>query len=82
MKVLDGRKCNTMKDICFVTPNCVSISSVCNGELKQALIQSDYIRNETLKRLCSMAGYKYKSLAWKNRYYDYFKKQVMKELED
>ena len=69
-----------MKDMYFVTPDCVSISSVCNGELKQSIIFSDYVRNETLNRLCAMPGYKFKSLAWKNKYYDYFRKQVIKEI--
>ena len=49
-------------------------------KLKDAILQSDYIRNETLNRLCAMPSYKYKSLKWKNIYYDYFKRQVMREL--
>jgi hypothetical protein len=71
----------TMNDMLMGCTNVISISSVCNGELRQSIIQSDYIRNETLNRLCSMPGYKYKSLKWKNRYYDYFKKQVINEME-
>lgn len=70
-----------MNDMLMGCASVISISSVCNGELRQAIIHSDYIRNETLNRLCSMPGYKYKSLKWKNRYYDYFKKQVINEME-
>ena len=50
-------------------------------DLAQAISRSDYIRNETLNRLCALPSYSCKSLKWKNRYYDYFKRQVMKELE-
>ena len=60
----------------------VSIAAVVEDEeIRNAIIQSDYIRNETLNRLTAMPGYRFKSLKWKNRYYDYFKGKVIKELE-
>ena len=48
--------------------------------LASKIFKSDYIRNETLNRLTALPSYNCKSLKWKNRYYDYFKKQVEKEL--
>lgn len=68
------------KDYSFGSPNVVSISSVCDEELARIIRRSDYIRSETLKRLCAMPSYKCKSLKWKNRYYDYFKRKVEAEL--
>ena len=59
----------------------VSIAAfVEDEEIKKAILQSDYIRNETLKRLCALPSYEYKSLKWKNTYYDYFKRKVIAEL--
>ena len=61
--------------------NIVSVAYYADSEeVKKAVLQSDYIRNETLNRLTALPSYSCKSLAWKNRYYDYFKKQVIKEL--
>ena len=65
----------------FTNKNCVSVASFAeNEEMKKAVLQSDYIRNETLNRLCAMPSYNCKSLKWKNIYYDYFKKKVMEEI--
>ena len=68
------------KDYCFGSPNVVSISSVCNEEIAKVIRQSDYIRYETFRRLKSIPSYPIKSLKWKNKYYDYFKKQIENEL--
>jgi hypothetical protein len=74
---MDGLK----KDFRLATESVVSISSVCgDGELAQAIRQSDYIRNETLRRTWSIPSMKYKSLKWKNRYYDFFRAKVIAEL--
>ena len=51
-----------------------------NDAIKNAVLLSDQIRNEALNRLCALPSYSCKSLKWKNKYYDYFKKKVEKEL--
>ena len=51
-----------------------------SAEIRDSVLRSDYVRDETLKRLLALPSYDCKSLKWKNRYYDYFKKQVLKEL--
>lgn len=68
------------KDYCFGSSNVVSVSSVCNEKIAKVIRESDYIRNETLRRLTAMPSYSFKSLKWKNKYYDYFKRQVEDEL--
>lgn len=66
---------------CFASPHIVSVAAYADTkELKSSILQSDYIRNETLNRLSSLPSYSLKSLKWKNRYYDHFKNQVIKEL--
>lgn len=57
-----------------------SIADICDEPLKSVIELSDRIRNETLNRLVAMPGYEFKSLKWKNIYYDYHKKKVMEEL--
>jgi len=65
----------------FCTKNVVSIAScVEDEETRKAILLSDNVRSETLKRLCAMPSYSCKSLKWKNIYYDYFKKKVIAEL--
>lgn len=49
--------------------------------IRNAVLTSDYIRNETLKRCMAIPSYMGKSLAWKNRYYDVIKRKVMSELQ-
>lgn len=69
-------------DFALGSPSVISISSIYKDEeMRQALRQSDHIRHETLKRLCAMPSYFCKSLKWKNRYYDYFKKKIEMEIE-
>lgn len=59
----------------------VSIAAVVEDEeIRNAIIQSDYIRNETLNRCLAIPSYRHKSLKWKNRYYDVIKRRVIKEL--
>ena len=59
----------------------VSIAAVVEDmELRDAIIQSDYIRNETLNRCYAIPSYQYKNRRWKNRYYDLMKKKVIAEL--
>lgn len=70
------------KDYRFGSPSVVSISSVCDSELAKAIRQSDYIRNETLRRCLAIPSYRSKPLRWKNRYYELIKKRVMAELEE
>lgn len=69
-----------MNDYRFASPNVVSISSVCDAELAESIHKSDYIRNETLRRCMAIASYRFKSLAWKNRYYDLIRSKVIAEL--
>lgn len=70
-----------MKDYCFSTKNVSSISRICqDAELKQTIQQNDFIRNETLRILCSIPSYPYKTLEWKNRYYDVIRKHVAARL--
>lgn len=57
-----------------------SIADVCDGELREEIMLSDRIRDETLNRLTAMPGYEFKSLKWKNIYYEYHKRKVMKEM--
>ena len=67
---------------CFASKNVLSVAHfVDDAELKNGVLLSDYIRNETLNRLRAMPSYDCKSLKWKNIYYDYFKRQVIKEIE-
>lgn len=49
-------------------------------EVRNAVLTSDYIRNETLKRCMEIPSYMGKSLYWKNRYYDVIKRKVMSEI--
>jgi len=59
----------------------VSIAAVCEEEeLRDAIIQSDSIRNEALNRCMAIPSYRYKRLEWKNRYYDVIKRKVTAEL--
>lgn len=58
-----------------------SISAVCDDkEMERMIDLGDRIRSETLDRCYSIRGYQYKSLKWKNRYYDHFRKIVEAEL--
>lgn len=41
----------------------------------------DAVRAETLKRLCAMPSYECKNLRWKNIWYDYHRKRVLREME-
>lgn len=64
------------------SPNVRSIAEFIDDEaLAAGIRQSDYIRNETLRRLCAMPSYPIKTLRWKNIWYDYFRKQVEREIQ-
>ena len=70
-----------MKDFRFCSPSVCSISSVCVGPaLREGIITSDWIRKETLHRCLEIPSYPFKSLQWKNRYYDFFRRKVMEEM--
>ena len=69
-----------MKMNYHASPNVVSIAAVCGGELRESILRYENIRNETLNRCMAIPSYKYKSLKWKNRYYDYIRKIVEKEM--
>ena len=59
----------------------VSIAAVVEDEeIRNAIIESDHIRNETLNRCLAIPSYRYKSLKWKNRYYDVIKSRVIAEM--
>ena len=59
----------------------VSVAYYADSEdVEKAVLLSDHIRNEALRRTCALPSYNCKTLKWKNRYYDYFKKKVEKEL--
>ena len=63
--------------------NIVSVAYYAESEeIKRAVLLSDYVRAETLRRLCALPSYGCKPLKWKNLYYDYFKKQVLREVEE
>lgn len=64
----------------FCGKSVVSVSSVCDSPMREELDFSSNVRNETLNRLTSLPSYPYKSLKWKNRYYEYFKKKVLEEM--
>ena len=68
-----------MQDVRF-TKSVVSVSSVCEGSLRDEIILSDRVRAETLKRCYAIPSYQYKPLAWKNRYYDLIHERVKKEV--
>lgn len=69
-----------MKDFRFCSRSVVSISSVCGDPaLREVIISSDWIRSEALRRCLEIPGYPFKTLQWKNRYYDFFRKRVMEE---
>lgn len=65
----------------FISPNVISIADVCAGKIREEILKSDYIRNETLKRCYAIPSYRGKSRKWKNLYYDLMKKRVMEELK-
>lgn len=70
-----------MMDFRFCSRNVVSVSSVCKDPaLRKSIIASDSIRAETMRRCLAMPGYQFKSLRWKNRYYDFFRRKVMEEM--
>lgn len=61
--------------------NVVSVAYASDDmEVRKAVLTSDYIRNETLKRCMEIPSYMGKSLYWKNRYYDVIKRKVMSEI--
>lgn len=69
-------------DFCFASKNVVSVSAVADDErIARVLRASDYMRAETFRRCFKIASYKYKSLIWKNRYYEHFLNQVKQELK-
>ena len=68
-------------DLRFCSRNVVSVSSVCEDPaLRESIIASDSIRAETMRRCLAIPGYPFKSLRWKNRYYDFFRRKVMEEM--
>ncbi|MBO5969194.1 MAG: hypothetical protein J6S14_11935 [Clostridia bacterium] len=70
------------RDYCFSSKNVVSVSACCDDpEIALEIRKSDYIRAETFRRCFEIASYKYKPLRWKNKYYDHFHDQVMRELK-
>lgn len=70
-----------MKDFRFCSGNVVSVSSVCEDPaLREAIITSDAIRAETLRRCEKIPSYKHKSLEWKNRYYDLLRQRIRQEI--
>ena len=70
-----------MKDFRFCSGNVVSVSSVCEDPaLREAIITSDAIRAETLRRCEKIPSYKHKSLEWKNRYYDLLRQRIWQEI--
>lgn len=74
---------NTMtfqNDFRLGSENVVSISAACDEQLAREIRKNDYIRAEALRRTCAMPGYTIKPLRWKNRYYDYWQKKVMQEV--
>lgn len=68
----------------FNSPSVVSIASACpdGSDLQKAILQSDYIRHETMRRCRAIASYDSKPTRWKNRYYDTIRKKVIAELEN
>lgn len=57
-----------------------SIACVCDGELREAIVLSDRVREETLRRCYAIPSYAGKPLRWKNRYYDLIRSRVIAEL--
>lgn len=69
-----------MKDFRFCSRSVCSISSACvDPALREGIITSDRIRSEALRRCMELPGYPFKSLQWKNRYYDFFRRKIMEE---
>ena len=62
-----------------LTKNVVSVACMLPENECRELEFWDCVRAETLKRLTAMPGYKYKTLKWKNIYYDYWKRKVVEE---
>ena len=64
------------------SPSVVSIAAALpeGSEIRNAIQESDYIRNETLRRCYAIPSYAFKSLRWKNRYYDTIRKKVEREV--
>lgn len=75
---------DTMKKLGIAHMSCESVVSIAasieDEELRNAIIQSDYIRNEVLNRCYAIPSYPHKSLRWKNRYYDVIKRKVIAEM--
>ena len=62
-----------------LTKNVVSVACMLPENERRELEFSDRVRAETLRRLVAMPSYECKSLKWKNRWYEYWKKRVIQE---
>lgn len=59
----------------------VNVAAFVDDEtIRKELYLSSRIRDETLRRCLMIPSYKYKSLVWKNRYYEVIQKRVKAEL--
>lgn len=66
---------------CMGSKSVVSVAAVCQDKaLREGICTSDYIRNEALSRCMAIPSYKYKSLKWKNLYYDFMRERVTAEI--
>ena len=65
----------------YLTKNVVSVACMLPEDERAVLEFSDRVRAETLKRLCAMPGYECKPLKWKNIYYEYWKRKVIREMK-
>jgi len=50
-----------------------------DNNIKNEILKSDYVRNETLKKCYEISGYKNLSLNEKNKIYDTLKIQVLNQ---
>ena len=69
--------------ISFMIPGCVSVAEASDDpEIRDAVLESDYIRTETLRRCLMIPSYRTKPIYWRNRYYDAIKAKVEAELRE
>ena len=57
----------------------ISVAEYADESTRSGILQSDFVRRETLDRCYNMDGYKDLPTAEKNKVYDRIKAEVMKE---
>lgn len=65
-----------------LTENVVSVACMLDEPERHELEFYDRVRAETLRRLVAMPSYECKNLRWKNIWYDFWKRKVIREMRE